>query len=221
MRIILLILLTIIFFSCSKDKTVLICDKTSLELHVDETDTIHLIHNSDLDYITNSNFVAFISPWRSQTPDIGIIRGMHVGETKIEITSGKSSIFIDVKVVPIYHTYIEPDLQWDESLNQIKEKYGIPSFETTDTIRYDNYSENAPILEFIFASSKLKKVSVFVIKEVESELKQFLEERYTYINDINDYDMTMANGFSQGSAKIIIGSKIYNSKYRIIDYIRN
>jgi hypothetical protein len=97
-------------------------------------------------------------------------------------------------------------------------KLGQPDYESSSGIGYDNYSNSAPILMFLFDSSnKMTTYSIMVRSAYSSVLADFLFERYFYVSEKDGLFM-FANGLTLDTITMIIGLSLYNISYWQVIY---
>lgn len=212
--ILVLAVLVLVLTSCSKDDdgSKITLDENIVELYSNQEYNINATSDIPLAYESNNEYVAII--------DNGKIIGKRIGEATIKVSNGKNTENINVTVKAKYNTYPDPFLGFGTPKNEIIAKFGTPKAESDNSIGYDNFSNKAPVIMFLFdKNNKLEATGVMVKTSYSSELGDFLAERYAFASYLPEsYTIAMANGLDEKSITMGVGAKVYNLSYWLVTY---
>lgn len=194
--------------SCTKDsvkKDAIVLERSSVTLYHGNEYQIEATSQSPITYSSNDLFYASVS-------STGKVIANHVGTTTIDVANEKGTEAFTVNVIPFYHTYPEPNINFGDTKAQVKTILGTPSKETENGILYDNYTSKCKLI-ILFEDGRVKSYAVVVPTDYVSELTDFLIERYAPI------------GMSEGTAYYInhdktvaIAESVYNVDYLLVLY---
>ena len=157
-----------LMMACGDDDDEESFDTTPISIYSNGEKTI-----SGADTITSSNrFIAYTNGNK--------VTAFHVGETEL-IVNGKHKI--KLSVLPLYHLYNDPVLEWGCSVDYVKsnQKQGtLSSKSTNELLAYEN-AGGASILAYSFENGKLKAVGAFVSTSHTSTLADYLMERFLMV----------------------------------------
>lgn len=160
--------------------------QTSYLLHHDTTRSIEGKNVSNLAWRSDNEFVATVKN--------GEITGQLVGSTTIRA----KDLSIKAEVLPRYHIYEEPCLDWGASKASIKSKYGSPYTEDATGLVYKTANTNAPIMSFVFTNGRLSTCGVVCKISTASQLVDFLLERYVPIQvNANKYTASLVHCYGK------------------------
>lgn len=203
--------------SCEKNgDKIAITSESPIVLKNGETFQIKASSNMPLSYFTENEFHAKVS-------SSGVVEGNYVGSTNIEVKNEKNSTKIKVLVEPRIDLYPTPSLDWGTSRSHIISTYGTPDKETSDGIVYNNYSNAAPMLVYLFDNSDRLKASGVVVKIAYSEtLIDFLIERYQTISvGQKDYIALFIDALDIDKAKTVVAIALNGLSYLNVMYAAN
>lgn len=212
-KVLFLLLMVAAFVACSDDDEGIKLDKTKIELLSDGTYPINAVSDNILTYKSENEYVATVS-------NTGIISAARIGDAKIVVSDGKNEASLTVKVNPKYNTYPDPFIEFGTSKSDIIAKFGTPKTESDNGVGYDNFSNKAPLIMFLFDNNnKLEATGVMVKTSYSSELGSFLGERYAFAGYLQgSYTIAMANGLDEKSVTMGVGAKVYNLSYWLVTY---
>lgn len=202
--------------SCSSDddnKNGISLSEASTTLKSTKTYQIKATSDTKITYAVENEYHAEVS-------ESGLITAGKIGETDIILTNGDDTKHFKVTVEPESKLFPEPNIEFGLSKADLIKKIGTPAYETSDGIRYDNYSTNAPQAVYLFDSNnKLKASSVMVKTTYSKELGTFLGERYVYAtSDEENYTLFFINALSLEKTTMAIGAALYNTQYWMTIY---
>ncbi|WP_165042378.1 Ig-like domain-containing protein [Dysgonomonas sp. ZJ709] len=210
----LLFVLPLIFVSCgSDDDNSLSLKEAEKTLKYGNTYQINASSDNKITYTSENEYHATVS-------ESGLITAGRIGETNILLTDGNDTKEFKVTVNPESNLYPEPNVEFGISKSDLIKKLGTPDYQTSEGIRYDNYSSNAPQVAYLFDSSDKLETSVTMVKTAySSELGTFLGERYVYGTSIEeDYTLIFINNLKLENATMMIGASLYNTSYWMTIY---
>ena len=176
----LVVTMPFIFGNCSSDddEKEFSINETGLILHSGEKRQLHATENAGWD--TESNFVAKVD-------ETGLVTGNHVGETYILANNGSETAKCKVEVVPVYHTYETPILEFGVGKSTIKSKETRTLNREEETVLLYN-GENKAILgvAYLFENGTLGAAAAYISYSYAEETANFLAERYQVIGQENE-----------------------------------
>ncbi len=112
--------------------------------------------------------------------------GYHIGTTRIKATKGGKTAYTTVTVEPTSTLYDTPILDFSASKASIKSKENhVFTDEDEETLQYRYLSgTHECIVTYYFKENKMTFVSVIIINYNESEIQDFLSQRYQADNDV-------------------------------------
>lgn len=168
----------------------------------------------DMSWFSDNVFVADVS----QT---GVVTARHVGETKVRIGNAECKIVVS----PMYSYYDEPLNDWGCSIDDIRNVYGAPrwsnAYENNEVINeYIINNGYAPRMAFDFINNKLRRTVVLFVKNRESQLYKFLEERYQLHYEFEDSEVTViyydSYDIKDSKTSVYVGN--YDNEFVIVEY---
>ncbi len=179
------ILSSVIFLKCSKKEATLqelLVTTTSISFNSGETLQIDAISDFSINYKSDHEYHATVS-------SSGLVTAVKVGETIITITSNGISKEVSVEVLPTQNILSDLILEWGILRSEIKTKVGEPDDEYPDEITYyDIYGTAEDVIYEFDTDDKLIATWVYINISKTSTLKEFLLERYAFINSKNGID---------------------------------
>jgi len=154
-----------LMMACGDDDEEESFDTTPINIYSNGEKTI-----SGADTITSANkFIAYTKGNK--------VTAFHVGKTDLTV-NGKYKI--SLSVLPLYHLYDDPILEWGCSVDYVKshQKQGTLNSKSTDELLAYENAGGASILGYSFENGKLKSVGAFVSTSHTSTLADYLMERY-------------------------------------------
>lgn len=154
---------------------------------------------------TNGTNVTFASrnPYIATVDErSGVVTGLTIGETVIDINSDQGHATVNVEVLQSYDTYTEPCYDFSKTKNQIISMFGTPDGEYESMIAYF-YDDATHIGDmYMFGTNNKLSASCAVISAYDFvELILFLCERYLavgydddgyyFVNHYNSSEVTM------------------------------
>lgn len=193
MKKIVIILLSITFFNCTETEAIY----TDISVNIDtktlsfrEQFVIKAISDLPIEFESENDYFATVvdvNPWKNAT-----IRAGYVGETTIRIHNGENSKEVKLNISPQLNLYPTPPLDlFGNSKTEIINIFGTPNKETETTLRYSDYSEDAPYITYNFNNKILTSITISVKDPYPYPLNYFLSERYRLVGTFND----TASGF--------------------------
>lgn len=183
---------------------------TELTLKFGEEHKINATSTSPIIYQSSDEYHATVS-------NSGLIDARFVGDANISLSNADDSKSIKVTIEPQYNLYKTPSLNWGTLRSEIITQYGVPESSTADVILYDDYSNSAPILMFLFDDQdRLISSSVMVKSRYSSDLGSFLAERYPLIS--SDDAILLMDALEFDDATTIISADLYNLSYWMVMY---
>lgn len=207
----LLSLIVIMLYSCDEEpevNTAIYLNSTEqIILKQGETSQIDIDSELSITYTSGNEYYASVS-------NTGLVSGVYVGETNIEITNGVRSKNVTVVVKPEYDFFDEPCIEWGMSQEDYINKYGEPRYTGTRYITYNydgtvitapdvNYTTTINRLIVLFDDYKLRAciiefslIQTILYDSFISEMSNFLDERYVKEIPCRDYYRTSSNGLT-------------------------
>lgn len=177
MKKILLLTITVLLFAfvaCDKDETSGISvKKGEYTLHYEDEVQIEATSSLNVNYTSESNYVAKVSV-------SGLITAGRVGKTSIILSNSEGQTKVIVNVVPLYNLFPEPihKISFDASKQKVKEIFGVPAFENSAGIAFDNYHLNYDYM-FTFDGDNMQAMAVVIpTLSLPENIAAFLLERY-------------------------------------------
>lgn len=214
-KLILLTLIVAAFIGCSKDEPDLISlPLTEKTLNYKQEYQIQATSKSAIAYFS-------VDEYHATVDESGLVKARYVGETDIELTNAESTARLKIIVAPTINLYPEPDVKYGMSKSEVISKFGTPYGSTSNAIVYNNYSNKAPELLFLFDDNgKLIAYSLFVKISYVPDLLSFLEERYILIDvNVEEYTTIFINGLTEDTATLAISTGLYDMTYYMVAYI--
>lgn len=179
--------------SCSKDDELKL-NLSSFSLYVNHEYQI-TSNGTNVRYESENHFIAQVD---SST---GMVVANKIGRTFIKVMADQGRATFMVNVVPQYDTYREPCFDFTVDQKYIESKYGYPTaYLNSGWVMYvDLNAEKHYANGFMFTDGKLSCSRVMVYAEYLDEVKQYLEERYLYL-DSADGVHNYINGLTEESA---------------------
>jgi hypothetical protein len=215
--------MSLVFAGCSKDDApdVISLKVSEKTLYVEDKYQIEATSKATINYTVENEYHAKVSK-------TGFVTAGRVGETNVLLSNGEDTRNFKVIVKPKSNLYPEPHVKFGDSKSSIIAKFGTPDHETSiddySMIGYDNYSNTAPILMFLFDSSnKLSGYGVTVKSMYSSTLESFLLERYYYLGveeDVTVFINGNNNSIFYGStATMRIRVQQSDDSYLVVAYV--
>lgn len=209
-KILSLLLLSVMFFSCSKN------DEPKLMVNTDNV----TLYSGDTHYITTTNGTNV--KFKSQNPYIatvnettGEVTAMTIGYTIIEVSSDQGQVQVGVTVKKKYNTFVEPCKDFSKTKSQIISMYGTPDSQTESTIGYIYENDNVHIADmYNFENDRLSGSIALIHQDYAVETMYFLAERYLPIGSQDGMYM-FVNGNSKDNITMAVtltkvqGYKLY------------
>jgi hypothetical protein len=204
--------LSLIFVSCSKDDEVdklITLDSSAKTLYFGDEYQIKATSNTPLLYSSEDEYHASVS-------EPGLVTARFVGETNVVLSNGNDTKKVLITVKAQSNLYPDPNMEFGISKSALITKYGTPDDETETGILYDNFSNAAEAVMYIFdENNKLKSTAVVVKTSYSSNLGTFLVERYLPV-DIDN--LIFVNALKPEDATMLIGADLYNLSYWLVVY---
>lgn len=153
-------------------------DMYSLEEHVITTD------GTNVKFSSQNPFVATVNE------TTGKITAMHIGKTKIDVTSDQGTNSVSVTVKPKYNIFKDPEIEWGISQYAVECRYGQPDEQDDEMMTYffgnardgDKHIGTA----YSFKDDVLLSVLVIINNLYWSEAALHLAERFQYVGEQSD-----------------------------------
>ena len=143
--------------------------------------------------------------WKSNDEFVASANGNQLTSFKIGSTylscNGQK---INVKVMPRFTSFKEPDMSWGSSKNSIIAQNGTPYSNQEDAIVYKTDNPNSPLIVYMFEGAKLAACGMVVPFSAGSNLVDFLDERYVFYSvNTSTYTANFAHCYGTKDAPII------------------
>lgn len=119
--------------------------------------------------------------WKSNDEFVASANGNQLTSFKIGSTylscNGQK---INVKVMPRFTSFKEPDMSWGSNKNTIIAQNGTPYSNQEDAIIYKTNNPNSPLIVYMFEGAKLAACGMLVPFSAGNNLVDFLDERYVF-----------------------------------------
>ena len=187
--------------ACSSDDdegSGIVVSPSSISLHYEETQQLKA--DGATSWLSEDEFVASVD-------QSGLVKGGHVGTTKIIATNGSKKSACEVTITPKYYLFDEPLLRWGASMSSIQaaethEKQNVSS----DEVLLYNYTSGATacLMMYDFDNNKLRAVMALLNNSMYVTAGYYLLEHYQpfYIGDNNDYYFMDAMNIEK--AKVVV-----------------
>lgn len=200
--------LCFIFVSCSSDD-----DHDSVDVSITPSsismyyDGSKQLNGANIDKWTSEDeFVASVD-------DNGLVKGGHVGETRIVGQSGKHKSYCDVTINAQYNLYDDPILDWGSSMSQIKskERHSLEN-SSNDMLLYD-YSKSSTtcIVNYGFENGKLKSILVWLPYSKYLTATYYLVERFQPADYDGDLSVMYVDAYDKDKVKTAVLQSTYNN----------
>lgn len=196
MKKITILLLSLLFFSCGKEDffyeeiSTNVKNKTlsfGEEFIIKSTSSLPLTYTSENDYHAT---VINVDKWNN-----AVVKAGFIGETTIIISNSETSKKVNLNISPQVTLYPTPPFQYfGHTKEELKNELGEPNEETENSLKYNDYSENATYINYIFNNNSLKDIVVKVRNTFPFPLNIHLRERYRFSNTFND--INVGSGFA-------------------------
>ncbi|MCH4183464.1 MAG: Ig-like domain-containing protein [Prevotella sp.] len=192
-----------LFAACSKDDDgdLKITSSKNVELTSKSTSQIEC-SDSKATYSSENEYVATVSA-------TGLITGKRIGETYIDVNGQKS---VKVSVAPLYTQFIEPQLLFGATKDEVLDKVGTNySLSNDNGIVYTTESDRMKGYIYLFKDGKVAAVAMVTNSLYVDNLTDFLLERYepATISE-EDYTVLYINALTTEKATMLIGEQIYS-----------
>lgn len=209
------ILSSIIFLKCSKEETKpqeLLVSTINISFYSGDTLRINAISDFNIVYNSDNEFHATVS-------SSGLVTGIKVGETIINITSNGISKEISVEVLPRQELFPGLILDWGKLRSSIISEQGDPDESTIDDILYFKFGEAEWISYDFDDNDKLIATWVYLKSASSSLVIEFLKERYAFIDKQNGVDF-FSDSYSADDATlfIAIGEDSFDPNFLLLSY---
>lgn len=205
--------LSLLFVSCSKDDEVdklITLESSAKTLFFGDEYQIEATSNTPILYSSEDEYHAHVS-------EPGLVTARFIGETNIVLSNGNDRKTVSITVKPQINLYPDPNLEFGISRSALITKYGTPDAESETTILYNNYSNAAAAVMYLFdENNKLKNTAVMVKTAYNSNLGTFLVERYLPIDMDN---LLFVNALRPEDATLLIGADLYDISYWLVLYV--
>lgn len=182
---ILVLFVLILFISCKKEKTILSIDIHEISMHYNETHAIVPAMSPDnsqvfsLKWSTADSTIATVN-------QVGIVSGVHIGETDItaQTPDGSLSQTCHVTIIPLSHLYEEPIIEFGQTMQYVKSKVKLSLAEASSTVLlYNGPDDNVRLVGYSFDYNQLVYSAVFLSNSVNiaNQAGDFLLERYDLV----------------------------------------
>lgn len=149
-------------------------------LHHDEEYSIVATSQTPITYSSSNEYCAVVN-------QDGLITARCIGESTIQLSNGKDTKSIVVKVEPLCTKYELPAFQYGQSKASFIEQYGEPILtEEMDEIEYLIYSSFPTFSLIMFAFDQNEELVLFSPVDISGnpeELATFVAERYLYYKE--------------------------------------
>lgn len=180
------------------DEPEFVVSPSSISMHYDGQK--QLTADGAVSWATDDDFVATVD----QT---GLVKGNHVGSTKIVVSNGKRTAYCDVEITPQYNYFDDPILRWGSSKAAIQssEKHSILGDMVDDNfLAYDYTNGSIPcIMLYVFANGSLSSVMSLLNKAMYAEAGYYLLERYQPAAIGSGTDFYFIDAMSRERAKTV------------------
>ena len=122
----------------------------------------------------------------------GCVAALHIGKTKIHVTSDQGDAYVDIIVQPLYNVITDPTIEWGISQTRLEAYLGTPYDKGDDTMTYlygnENYGDSHIATGYMFERGGLSSIIVIINNNKMLDAVKHLAERYQfYINKDNSY----------------------------------
>ena len=218
------LLAALFFVGCSDDEEGGISlNESAITLYSD--DTAHLEANDNVDWLSESEFVASVDA-------NGLVTGNHVGTTNIIASNGSGTSKCTVEVIPRFNTFEEPVVDFGATKEEVKSKESRTMLsEIDDALIYMGENSALNMVIYMFENGRLYASGAAVSFAYTSELTNFLLERYQVVgeengmymfinNDLDKYDMIVSLSVESDYILVAYGQIRTNTKaFSETDYI--
>jgi hypothetical protein len=216
-----LVVAAISFESCEKEVNV---SPTSISIYKGESQDVIITYSQDrVSGEIDNSFIASCF-FRSKTETFFYtipVTGKHVGNTYLRLTGG-INVDIPIEVKAKYHTYVEPNLDFDDTRDLVKAKFGEPTLEdvplndTTKAYVYYINENNTMLVNFYTYNEKVGSYALsFSDESIFDELEPYLIERYEKFGETSTLKAFM-NAESMEDATIIVSLSKSDSGYMVL-----
>ena len=187
-KILCLILLSTILFSCSKDEPKLMVNTTSVSLYSGYTHLITTTNGTNVTFESQNPYIAIVNE------TTGEVTAMTIGSTIINVYSDQGNAKVEINVNKKYNTYTEPCTDFSKTMSQIIAMYGEPDSQTDNGIIYV-HNKTKHFADMYFFDNTLESSIAIIPQDYAVEAMKFLLERYLPIGTQDDMYI-FANGTS-------------------------
>ncbi len=217
--VLMLVLVSISFTSCSKDEDGDISPSITPSI---TPSSISMYYNSTYQ-LNGSNVVT----WESSNEFVatvdskGLVRGGHVGTTTISASNGKNTATCNVTIIPKVILYDDPILEWGVSKSTIisKESHSLKSSSSSAMLAYDySIGGNSCLLTYNFTNEKLSRIDVYLDLLSFTIAGNHLVERFSPLSIVGDIVM-YSDGYTKDKTTTIVGLQTANVSGTELTYI--
>lgn len=146
----------------------------------------------------------------------GLVTANYVGKTNVVLANENGDVAnVEIDVIPVSNLYPEPVLSFGETENSVLGKYGVPDVVDDEYYFYSDYSPKAPYMMVTLENGVVESYAVLVNASTNvEELVTFLDERYKYVGDTDDYLFYM-NALSVLDATMSVGVGVMTLGYEV------
>lgn len=196
------------FSGCSDDEEGGISlNESEITLYSDDTEQLEA--NDNVDWMSESEFVASVDA-------NGLVTGNHVGTTNIIASNGSGTSKCTVEIIPRFNTFEEPVLDFGATKEEVKSKESRTILsETEEGLVYIGENNALDMVAYLFENGRLRSAGAAVSFAYTSELTSFLIERYQVVGEENDIYMFINNDVDKFD---MIVSLSVESDYLLVAY---
>ena len=222
-----LVVAAISFEGCEKEEEVQAeVSPSKVSLYKGEKETVKITNSKDqVSYEVGNYFVASCNlivetSGVSNNYTYSVV-GNHVGNTYVRF-SGGIDLDVPIEVMAKYHTYEEPNLDFDDTRDSVKSKFGEPTLEdvplndTTKVYVYYINENNTMLVNFYTYNEKVGSYALsFSDESIFDELDPYLIERYEKFGETSTLKAFM-NAESMEDATLIVSLSKSDSGYMVL-----
>lgn len=197
------------------------CQKEST-LHLN-TDNVVMYSLDEHTITSNGTNVSFMSqnPYiASVNKTTGVVTGMHLGETYIDVIADQGTAKVKVTIKPKHYVIIDPYIHWGASKSDILNEVGGKLLEEDDDMLMylygdANYGDPHIGTSYVFKDGKLNSIIVVINKEYYADAVLHLAERFQYFGEKGGM-IVFGDALQEESVDTIVSIAKYSGQYVIL-----
>lgn len=179
-KIVLILSFICILFSSCEDNSIKYNGPNTVNVVLQDYFDLNATSNDPIQYQSDNELYVTVS-------SDGVIYGKNIGKANITLSNTENELTIPVNV----NLFEEPTINFGASTSEIKALYGEPKRNFGDSIfiygsGQDWYSPTVWEMDFFFNNDKYYEANLYIRKDLDLRLNQFLDENYYYYQEITD-----------------------------------